>query len=403
MSEDREERMNHGSSRTTTAPARPAPVILPAPIILFATHAAPGGIRELWESLADGLAARGHATQLWALYRHELDETPATPPASSPGRWSYILPRPAGGIAGALRQVAALACWLRRTKPAIVLSAMPLANILLARLVPLFSPATRIIETHHTPLDSYHPLLRRLSRNSGKTAQVSTILCVSRAVARSLDLSPALDREKCRVVPNAMAPEVEAQLAALAPTGPRVLTGPLVCAVGRLSEQKNFPTLIRAVALLPGVRLDIIGGGPDEEALTALIDELGVTDRVRLLGQRPRAETLDRLSRADIFVQISRWEGHSLALIEAAKLALPLIVSDVPVQVEGITARDETLCGLIAAVDNPPEIAERIAMLIDNPDHYHRWSELSRKLGRDHGFDALCNSYAALIGRASSR
>jgi len=388
---DTEKGMTHPGTGPSAAPARPSPVIL------FATHAAPGGIRELWESLEEGLAARGYDTRLWALYRHEQEEARA----DGRERWSHVVPHPRGGPWGAARRIAALAAWLRRTRPAVILSAMPLANIMLAPLVRLFSPATRIIETHHTPLGTYHPLLRRLARASGRAPQVATILCVSRAVARSLDLPPALDTAKCRVVPNAMAPGVEAQLAALAPAGPRSASGGLVCAVGRLTEQKNFPALIRAAALVPGLRVEIIGGGPDEAALAALINELGVADRVSLLGQLPRAQTLARLARADIFVQVSRWEGHSLALIEAAKLALPLVVSDVPVQVEGITARDGTRCGLIAAVDNPAEIAERISMLIDSPDHYRHWSALSRKLGGDHGFDALCDSYAALIEQAA--
>ncbi|WP_336973133.1 glycosyltransferase family 4 protein [Sphingobium aromaticiconvertens] len=367
-------------------------------VVLFATHAAPGGIKELWESLADGLRAHGYDTSLQALYRHEEDV-----PSAGNRPWNYIMTGRHAGATGALHMIVALALWLWRTRPAVVISAMPAANILLPLLARLFSPATRIIETHHTPIGTYHPLLRRLSGSSQSMNNVAFIVGVSRAVLASL---PAATREKQRhkalVIPNAMAPEIETLLATLAPTHERIAASRNICAVGRLSEQKNYSTLIRAASLLPAdVQIDIIGGGPEETALKSQIADLGLQARVRLLGHRSRAETLKRLAAADVFVQISRWEGHSLALIEAAKLYLPLIVSDVPVQIEGVMAQDGTACGLIAGVDNAEDIADKMTMLLDDPAAYRLWSDKARRLGSEFSFDAMCYRYCQLIERAT--
>ena len=366
-------------------------------LFLFATHAAPGGIRELWESLEEGLKERGYDAALHTLYRHRLEDEEGAAPSS---RWAHITQRPLPGPLGLIQSALALMVWLRRTRPDVIISAMPVANILLAWLTRLFSPATRIIETHHTPVQTYHPLLRRLARANGAAATVAAVVCVSRSVADSLAPAPPSAANKHLVIPNAASPAIARHLAGLAREREGRPHGRTLCAIGRLTEQKNFATLIRAAALMPDVRVEIIGGDPDEEALAALIAAENLEDRVHLLGQRPREETLRRLSQADIFVQISRWEGHSLALIEAAMIGLPLIVSDVPVQIEGITRQDGTQCGSIVGVDNAAEIAEKAQMLLDDPSSYRLWSDLARSLGRDHDFGLLCARYAGLIDQA---
>lgn len=373
---------------------------LPSPrVFLFSTHTGPGGTRKLWESLEEGLRARGHPVALQALYRNDQEDEGS----DGPTRWGHIVRKLLPGPLGPVQSAVALAFWLRRTRPEIIIAAMPMANILLARLIPWFSPRTRVIETHHIPVATYHPLMRWLTRRNGGAKPVTAVVSVSCSVAASLDPCPPAAKRKHRIIYNAVPPTVTAHLLALAEQrAPRAARGRTLCAIGRLTEQKNFATLIHAAALMPDVRVEIIGGGPDREALTALIAEKNVGDRVLLLGQRPRHETLERLAGADVFVQISRFEGHSLALIEAATIGLPLIVSDVPVQIEGVTGRDGTPCGLIVDVDDQAEIAEKACMLLDDPAGYRLWSERAVSLSRDYDFDAMCDSYAQLIAQAAS-
>jgi glycosyltransferase involved in cell wall biosynthesis len=58
-------------------------------------------------------------------------------------------------------------------------------------------------------------------------------------------------------------------------------------------------------------------------------------DRITFAGQLPREEVLARVAQCDVFAQMSLVEGHSLALIEAGRIGLPLVVSDVASQREG--------------------------------------------------------------------
>jgi glycosyltransferase involved in cell wall biosynthesis len=86
-------------------------------------------------------------------------------------------------------------------------------------------------------------------------------------------------------------------------------------AVGRLHPHKGFDTLVREVARLRfDFALEIAGEGPERHRLEALVREVGLTGRVRLLGHR---EDIARLmARSHALVVPSRTEGFSLALVE---------------------------------------------------------------------------------------
>ncbi|MCD8069026.1 MAG: glycosyltransferase family 4 protein [Lachnospiraceae bacterium] len=100
-----------------------------------------------------------------------------------------------------------------------------------------------------------------------------------------------------------------------------------VLSVGELIERKNQEAFIRAVARTKGICLTIAGQGPLREHLLGLIDELGVTDRVRLLGFRTDISEL--CAGADIFALPSFQEGLSMALMEAMSSAKPVVCSQI--------------------------------------------------------------------------
>ena len=105
---------------------------------------------------------------------------------------------------------------------------------------------------------------------------------------------------------------------------------PLALAVGRLIEQKDHATLLRAFALVrrdvPDARLAILGAGPLEAATRALVVQLGLGDSVEMPG---RTEIRDWLARADVFVHTSRWEGFGIVLLEAMLASLPVVATRV--------------------------------------------------------------------------
>lgn len=110
------------------------------------------------------------------------------------------------------------------------------------------------------------------------------------------------------------------------PEGERVLLLP-----ARLVPIKRADLAVRALAALPGTgaghQLWIAGDGPLGSGLRSLAESLGVSGRVRFLGQR--ADVWDLMVASDLVFLTSRMEGTPLALLEAAALGIPVLGPDV--------------------------------------------------------------------------
>ena len=102
----------------------------------------------------------------------------------------------------------------------------------------------------------------------------------------------------------------------------------LVCMVGRFSDAKDQPTLIRAVSRLPeGIHLVLVGEGPLKKENEELAEELDMSDRVHFLGFRKDIPRI--LKTVDIVVLSSYWEGLSLSSIEGMASGKPFLASNV--------------------------------------------------------------------------
>ncbi len=373
-----------------------------ASVVFFASHAH-GGVRELWTSLAEGFLKAGHRASLVGLYPFEGSEEEPAQGRAQGLAWTYILPTRPRGFVGKIALLWHLMRWLLRDRPDVILSAMPAANVLIVPLARIFSPRTALILSHHSPVTFYRPLLNRLDRFTGCATNVKAIVSVSSAVEATLADKPEAYRAKCLVIHNALPPRIEKLLEELRQAADQRQPGRTIAVCGRLEAVKNHAMLIRALPLMRDVRVTMIGDGPDRRMLGELMTSLGVADRVSLLGNRPREEALRLLSSGDLFVQVSLLEGHSLALIEAAKLGLPLIVSNVPGQVEGITARDGTLCGLLVDLGDEEGLARAVHRVLDDPGERRRLSDLALRLASEAMFDTLIFRYIRLVHSAADQ
>lgn len=101
---------------------------------------------------------------------------------------------------------------------------------------------------------------------------------------------------------------------------------PLALSMGRLHQNKNFPMLIRAVAEVPDLHLVLAGTGPEEAALNTLIHELGLRERVRMLGWRDDGAALR--ATVDMCIVPSDHEPFGNVVPEAWASRVPLITTD---------------------------------------------------------------------------
>jgi teichuronic acid biosynthesis glycosyltransferase TuaC len=106
------------------------------------------------------------------------------------------------------------------------------------------------------------------------------------------------------------------------------LEGPLVVTAGHLIARKGQALVIEAITQLPEVQLILVGDGPDRPKLERLIAQLGVSDRVRLLGNQPHDALPLILGAADVMALPSSSEGLANVWVEALACGTPLVISD---------------------------------------------------------------------------
>lgn len=358
------------------------------------SHSQPGGLREIWNDVAAGLAARGHDVERFVLYPH--GDAAERAHAEAEG-WHHVLPRRMTRPVAVPQLFGALVRYLRETQPTAVVTGAPLVNVLMPLAVRAARTPTRVYVSHHSPIQTHNPALARLDTWTAQMACVAAVICVSHAVSTSLDGMPKRYRAKRVTIRNALPERIEASLDRLGAAGAIAKVPGRVVAVGRLSYQKNYPMLLAAVAYAPDIRLDIVGTGEDEAQLRALAQACGVAERVRFLGQMTREQTLAHAATAEVFVQVSHYEGHSLALIEAARLGLPLVVSQVPVQVEAITAPGGETCGIAVPIGDEAGLGAALARLVADPQERTIWGQRARRLGLTASNSAMIDAYERLL------
>lgn len=138
---------------------------------------------------------------------------------------------------------------------------------------------------------------------------------------------------------------------------------PLLVAVGRLTKLKGFDLLIRAMAQLAApARLVILGEGEERTALENLIVELGLTDRVTLIGFQENPWKY--MAHADLFVLSSLTEGMPNVIGEAMALGLPILATDCSLGVREYL--DDGRAGLLVPPGDPRALAQGIEQLLSN-------------------------------------
>jgi glycosyltransferase involved in cell wall biosynthesis len=229
--------------------------------------------------------------------------------------------------------------YLRRERPQAMLSALNHANIVAIWAKLLARVQTRLVVSERTTLsrsiENASSVRVKLLPFLIKTfyPYADAVVAVSRGVAEDLVTTTKLPMEKIKVIYN---PVITPELFAKAEEPldhPWFRPGepPVVLGVGRLTQAKDFPTLIRAFALVRKerpARLMILGEGEERPKLEALVRELGLEEDVALPGfvENP----YKYMKRAAVFVLSSRWEGLPAVLIEAMALGTPVVATNCP-------------------------------------------------------------------------
>ncbi|HYE49626.1 MAG TPA: glycosyltransferase [Azospirillaceae bacterium] len=296
--------------------------------------------------------------------------------------------------------VPGLASWLRRARPDVLVGA---ANH--AALAAVWAHALADVPGQRLVLRATNPLGRedggnRLKRLAARRffPRADALIAVSPAVAADhLSLVPGL-AGRVEVIPE---PAVDAgfgdRLARDLLTGPAGTPppgdGPLVLAIGRMVAQKDFTTLLRAVALLRRrhpVRLVLVGDGPERAALEAEAARLGLGGAVLFAGAL--SNPLPWLRQADCLALSSRWEGLGIVAIEAMAAGVPVAATDC----DGTRfVLDGGRYGPLSPPGDPERLADAIEDVLETPLP----PDVLRRRAADFSVEGVLPAYLDLFAR----
>jgi glycosyltransferase involved in cell wall biosynthesis len=184
-----------------------------------------------------------------------------------------------------------------------------------------------MVHTEHSsklnkPLESISSLDKKLAKKA--FAAASVITAVSTAYADRLCQNFGIHAQ---VVPNVLALASPRRSLSLS----KGLTNFTWISVGRLIASKGMSTLLDAFAntlqQCPNQQLWIIGDGPQKVVLQNQIQQLHLTDKVKLLGAMPRNKVQECLANAHAFVLLSESETFGVSYIEALAMGLPVVAT----------------------------------------------------------------------------
>lgn len=226
--------------------------------------------------------------------------------------------------------------------------------------------------------------------------RANSIIGVSKAVTDDLQDHLSLPKEKMKTIYN---PVVSENLIEKSKEDPNhKFTGgdhKVVIAVGRLTEQKNFPLLLNSFKIVnnkqANSRLVILGEGEDRQKLEALVSELMLEDVVDMPGfvDNPYAF----LGSSNCFALSSSWEGLPTVLIEAMASGCPVVATDCPSGPMEILEGGKF--GRLVEMDNPQELAEAILQTLEEKVDTEKLIERST----DFSIAKSVETYCKLIGK----
>jgi glycosyltransferase involved in cell wall biosynthesis len=233
----------------------------------------------------------------------------------------------------------------------------------------LVVPGVRVVVVEQSPIASSSRFQRFHKRLASR--RLAAHVSVGERSARMVERAVGLPRDSVRTIYNGVPDEAP-------PPRSRAVDGPVVGALGRLSHEKGFDVLIRALAAVDDVTAVVVGDGALRAQLQELATELGVDARLEITGWSDEARSY--LSTFDIFCLPSRFEGFPLAVVEAMFARLPVVASDVGSVSEAVIDAET---GLLVPPDDPQALAAALRKLLGDPEARRRMGARGREVAQE--------------------
>lgn len=168
--------------------------------------------------------------------------------------------------------------------------------------------------------------------------------------------------------------------------------------VSRLVPTKQVDDILRMMALLDGNedvgKLAVVGSGPQDVALKALAEDIGVRGVCRFLGYLKGSPKWELFDASQLFVTASRREGFGISVLEAMSFGLPIISYDIPPINEIISTAN---AGLIMGAERPEDLASCVTKVLSDKALHARIGEANRLRAEEYSYDNVAPAYLRFL------
>lgn len=174
----------------------------------------------------------------------------------------------------------------------------------------------------------------------------------------------------------------------------------LIIAVGKLEEQKDYPTLLKAFNLIVKeikVKLVILGKGPYEKQLKELTKDLGLENSIKFVGFQNNPYKYMNI--ADLFILTSKWEGFGHVIVEAMATGVPVISTDCN---SGPAEIIEKKYGILVEVGDYKKIATEAIEILSNDRKHEKLKELGYRRAQDFEASKIIKEYDIIFSQILS-
>lgn len=196
------------------------------------------------------------------------------------------------------------------------------------------------------------------------------------------------NNEKVIVIPNPLT---------ISHSNESSLNNKRVIAVGRLTKQKNFSSLIHSWGIVqkthPDWTLDIWGEGPQRNLLQQGIDTLELQNSIFLKGET--SDIINKMIESSIFVLSSLYEGFGLVITEAMSCGLPVVSYACPCGPKDIIS--ECKDGFLVPIGDEKALAERINYLIEHEDVRQQMGAAALEKSKQYSMDIIIQKWMKLF------
>lgn len=231
--------------------------------------------------------------------------------------------------------------------------------------------------------------------------RASGVMANSFAVARKVEDACGFPANKITIIPNGVKSPLNETLHRRELVRKRLEISDedlLFGSVGRLVPVKAFHDFVQAIASTNDRRIHgvILGSGSEERRLQQQIQELGIGDRMKLIGHQDNPG--EYYSAMDGFVNCSISEGMSQAVVEAISFGLPCVVSDVGDS--SVTVGEPNECGIVVSASDPSGLARTMERLANDGEARKRYSKNARvKYRTEYTEEGMIERFGQLFSR----